>query len=87
MPYIPAERREERFDEHLERILEGIEVQGDLTYCIYWLMVKWARSKPGRPSYHNYSPSGAACQDANSEFYRKEMIPLEDNAIERNGDI
>lgn len=86
MPYIPPERRKERFDTALKEILNGIEVQGDLTYCIYWLMVMWARSKP-KQGYHEYSPSRAACQDANDEYYWKEMRPKEDDAIRRNGDI
>jgi len=85
MPYIPEERRA-KFNTYLNSIVNQIEKKGDLTYCIYYLMVMWARSKP-KQGYHEYSPSNAACQDAHDEFYRKEMVPREDNAIERNGDI
>lgn len=85
MPYIKQETRG-KFNNYLRSILNQIEKQGDLTYCIYWLMVMWARSKP-QQGYHDYSPSRAACIDALDEFYRKEMIKLEDDAIRRNGDI
>lgn len=85
MPYITSEDRA-KFNTYLNSIVNQIEKQGDLTYCIYYLMVKWARSKP-KQGYHDYSPSNAACQDAHDEFYRKEIVPREKDAIKRNGDI
>lgn len=85
MPYINRFRRG-KFNNYLVRILNQIESQGELTYCIYYLMVMWARSKQ-KQGYHEYSPSYAACQDAAAEFYRREMGKLEDDAIKRNGDI
>jgi len=85
MPYIPKSRRA-KFNTYLNSIVNQLEKQGELTYCIYFLMVMWARNKPNQ-GYHDYSPSNAAASDAHDEFYRREMVKREDDAIKRNGDI
>lgn len=85
MPYIPQEQRG-KFNHYLRSILNQLTDKGELTYCIYYLMLGWL-SKHTKKDYRARSDTRSTAQDAVDEFYRQKMAKYEDEAIQRNGDI
>ena len=85
MPYIEEYRRL-KFIPHLNQILDNIKESGEMTYCIFWLMVNWLRSKSAQ-NYNERSNSKKVCRDALDEYMRRYMDAYEDRKIKENGDI
>lgn len=84
MPYIHQNDRI-KFDDHIKSLIENINNKGELTYCLYTLMVKFFRKCD--LSYTNISSVKSSGQDATDEFTRKYLNPYEDRKIKENGDI
>jgi hypothetical protein len=84
MPYIKQMSRE-YFEDHLINIVRGVQNTGDLTYCIYKLMImlteKWGKD------FRNMSSILSETECAKLEFYRRIMAPYEDKKIDENGDV
>jgi len=85
MPYIPQDKRG-KFNTYLNSIARQFEEKGELTYTIYYLMLKWLEMQE-KQNYCARSDTRASAQDAVDEFYRRMMADYEDKAIKRNGDI
>jgi hypothetical protein len=84
MPYILPERRT-AFDASLETLAAAINSEGELNYCIYKLSCLLAE-RIG-PSYDNLSLCSSAMEHAKLEWYRKKLVPYEEEKIRQNGDI
>ena len=83
MPYIEAQIRP-YYDKILDEI-EEIRNKGELEYCIFKLMLKYMKSRPGNYSnLHDCCYAAAHCSD---EFRRRLLDAREDYAIENNGDM
>lgn len=88
MPYIPEEQRS-KFLEHLDTILNNINTKGELTYCLYYLLVYSFECNIiyQKMGYEELSNICAAGQDATNEFRRKLLDKYEDKKIKENGDV
>jgi hypothetical protein len=84
MPYIKADRRPD-FDEHIEKLAEEVENEGELNYVIYKLAARII-DRMGE-NYSNLSMCSSAMEHAKLEWYRKRLAPYEDVKIRENGDI
>ena len=87
MPYI-----RQAFRKDYEKFIEEIPVRampGEITFMFYVILKKLSQD-PVRGGLENFA-SGAqvlgCLEAAKLEFYRREMAPYEDNAIEENGDV
>jgi len=83
-PYIKQERRI-GLEELLETIMSGVEVKGELTYCVYKLALDYIRKKG--ENYQNISDAVAALNDAGDEIRRRILHQYEDKKCFQNGDI
>jgi hypothetical protein len=89
MPYIPLEDRK-KFEDSLNKIVLEIESKGELTYCLYHLMIYAFENGvigTGSYGYDTLSDICGAGQDATNEFRRRRLDPHEDKKIKENGDI
>lgn len=84
MPYIKPERRI-RFDSAINSISENLETPGDINYCISKLLI--LRAKELGYSYATFNELMGVMDCASKEFYRTVVVPYEEGAIVRNGDI
>jgi hypothetical protein len=84
MPYIPPNRRT-AFDRSLETLAEAITSEGELNYCIYKLSCLLV-DRLGA-SYDNLSLCSSAMEHAKLEWYRRRVVPYEEEKIRQNGDI
>ncbi len=84
MPYITPDRRE-FFDETLKQLAGEVQNQGELNYCIYKLS-RLIIDRIGK-SYSSLSMCSSAMEHAKLEWYRKVLVPYEDEKIRENGDI
>jgi len=88
MPYIHPNLRS-HFDPYIDVLIaqiqhRDVEIQtGCLTYIIYKLVANLTENK----GYSDKSKFRASIQDAHDEFYRRKMIPYEDEKIHENGDV
>jgi hypothetical protein len=83
MPYIKQAARL-KFDEHLD-FLPAFETKGDLEYCIYKLMQKYAAARDR--NYSNLHDCTYAAIHCGDEFRRRNLDAREDFAKDTNGDI
>jgi len=84
MPYIKQERRI-GLEEVLETAIAGVEVKGELTYCVYKLALDYIEQKG--ENYQNISDAVAALSDAADEIRRRVLHPYEDKKVFQNGDM
>ena len=84
MPYIPPEKRTV-LDPSLQTLADAINSEGELNYCIYKLSALLAERLG--PSYDNLSLCSSAMEHAKLEWYRKKLVPYEEEKIRQNGDI
>lgn len=82
MPYISPARREQ-----LQVYLQSDtpKTPGELNY-IFTVIIKSYMDEKGE-SYQHYNDVMGALEGAKLELYRRQIIPYEDEAIMRNGDI
>lgn len=85
MPYIKQGRRELFNDAGLDRVLNLINDTGDLNYCITYLASRYAKRYPF--TYGWLSSIRGAISDAAEEFYRRIIVPYEENKKLDNGDV
>lgn len=85
MPYIDTMAR--------ERIDSGGKPEnvGELTYVIYKALLDYANyalgGNPETISYARLAQCTAAVDNASREFYRRAVVPYEDEKIRENGDV
>lgn len=83
MPYISSEERD-RFD-HLLDQLPDFDSKGELEYCIFKLMKRYASKRELRYSQlHDVVYAAAHCSD---EFRRLYLDKREEQAIAENGQV
>lgn len=84
MPYIPEKDRE-KFDKLIVGISLNIKNPGELNYVItkilHKLVQEWGRS------YLTYNELIGVLDCVKQEFYRRQVIPYENEKIEQNGDV
>lgn len=87
MPYIDPKRRL-KYEKELRSIIDenGLCENGDITYCIYFLLVNYLREHR-KQDYKTRSAIWALAMDAAAEFRRHHIDPYEDKKREQNGDI
>lgn len=84
MPYIDRKSRD-KFDELLFDLSEAIDNEGELNYCIT-MLVRGYVGKHGL-RYHNIARVSGVLNNVSDEFYRRVVIPYEDQKIIQNGDV
>jgi hypothetical protein len=86
MPYIKKEKRDSLDAAGLQFLPSAIETTGDLNYVISYLARRMVEALP-KKSYGGMSAIRGAISDAAEEFYRRVMVPYEDEKIQENGDV
>jgi len=86
MPYIELEKRDEFDACGIDAIAAGIENTGDFNYVISYLANHMVNYGPIK-SYSALSAICGAISDAAKEFYRRVMVPFEEQKIRENGDV
>lgn len=89
MPHIDPDNKQ-HYAEALNYMMNHLSMRdydpGHLTYLLYSIVKRTARSKGTAARYADLSRIRASLHDASDEFYRLIMAPYEDAAIERNGE-
>ena len=88
MPYIEDHERE-CFKDNLAEIVKNITSVGQLTYCIYYLMVNCLKQSDvfNKSHYKERSSVRACALDAAQEFWDKYIRSYEDKKEEENGSV
>ena len=76
MPYIDKKRRD---------IIITPETAGELNFMITELLLTYVRHNG--VSYQTFNDILGACDGASKEFYRRMVIPYEEQKIIQNGDV
>lgn len=84
MPYIKQSKRKD-IDGGLDHSSIAIDDKGDLTYALYKICVNYMKKKD--VNYTNLSITMSCLEDAKLEWYRRKMVPYEDQKIFENGDV
>jgi len=89
MPYIPKETRK-KFGDALSQC--NPRIVGELTYCIYFLCLRYLEGQDCAASRYRYSYTImaeviSALQCSLQEFYRRVVAPYEDKKRKQNGDV
>ena len=83
MPYI-AQSERPYFNQFLKQI-DKITTKGQLEYCIYYLQLKFMKTRDKRyTELHDATYAAMHCAD---EFRRLHLDKREDKAREENGDV
>jgi len=82
MPYIEQKRREE-LDSFL--IAAPAVTSGELNYKITQILLDYLRVNGTR--YQVFNDITGALDNAKQEFYRRVVVPYEDEKIKLNGDV
>jgi len=81
-------RSKDLLDPHLtplSEFLEGNDIYaGELNYIISRILISYTR---GRETYEMLNTVIGALEAAKLEFYRRQVVPYEDEKIALNGDI
>jgi len=83
MPYISKSERI-YFDKFLKQI-DKIVTKGQLEYCIYFLMLKYMKTRDER--FTELHDAVYAAYHCGHEFQRHRLDKREDKAKEENGDV
>ena len=87
MPYVPLESRV-RMEPVLFPLLEEIDgnpkTPGDLNYMITSMIKEYV---DGNLSYHTLNDVIGVLENVKLEFVRRVVVPYENDAIKRNGDV
>lgn len=90
MPYVKPERRDciyfknENNSDHCIDVGE-IESVGELNYAITMLCLDFLE-KDGR-AYRSFNEIIGVLECAKQEFYRRAVVPYENEKVEENGDV
>ena len=84
MPYISCR---EEIDETLVQLLKLMPQlsAGDVNYVLTRVVDAWANVE--EPSYYIFSQCIAAFECAKLEYYRRQLVPLENAKCAANGDV
>ena len=91
MPYIPKFQRRQ-YDDSIENIVNKLleqtndDVKGCLNYIISSIIKKYIDEK-GMRYFRAQDLIGGVLTCSQLELYRRYLVPYEDKAIEKNGDI
>jgi hypothetical protein len=80
MPYIKKSEREALDGARLAQLCQLNP--GDLTYCIYKLMLQFQAN-----SYKDHAQVLGCIEAAKLEYYRRAVAPYENDKITLNGDV
>lgn len=88
MPYILPYRRKE-LDAEIDQLAEKIEAEGELNYVLTRLALRFTRKlrDKGWGGYGAFNAVVGVFESAKLEFYRRWVVPYEDQKIEDNGDV
>ena len=91
MPYIKRDRRPV-FDKKLADLAVLIQSEGELNYCLSRLAgytLQMETSSPGGSvvSYRDLNAIIGVFECAKTEFYRRVVIPYEEEKCAENGDV
>lgn len=88
MPYIQQYRRKE-LDAEIDQLAEKIEAEGELNYVFTRLAAIFTRKlrDKGWGEYGVFNAVMGIFESAKLEFYRRRVVPYEDQKIEENGDV
>lgn len=89
MPYVSKEDREDISDAAIFRLATEIKEvsSGKKKGALNYVVTRIALQVFGRGGYTDVSDAIAALQDAADEIKRRVLGPLEDKAIQKNGDL
>jgi len=82
MPYI---KWTDRFDLSGDNPLRGPENAGELNYMITILLLDYWNTQ--KQNYQTLNDIIGALEGAKMEFYRRVVVPYEDDKIKQNGDV
>ena len=85
MPYVKQKVRDE-YEKFIEVIISSAPnmALGTVNYIISRLI--WSAFN-GTPTYDHGNNLRGVLKCVSDEFYRRKMVPLEQDAIDRNGDL
>ena len=93
MPYIPPEDRPD-YDEAIRQLAELLhdhpaeKRKGHANYVITQILRgAWGVQHDTGAAYSNYADIIGTLECAKHEMYRRWVVPYEDKAIEKNGDL
>lgn len=82
MPYIKDNRKDPVLNQ-----VKILDTSGDLTYAITAICLTWLESNNKVNSFENLSNIIKALECAKLEFYRRVMVPYENNKLSENSDV
>ena len=87
MPYIPKDQREHIYNEEIGYMFPGkVMRSGELNYAFSVLINEYMR-RFGFTGYSAMNDVLGALEGAKQEFYRRVMVPYEDEKAQVNGDV
>lgn len=84
MPYIKDEQRIRIQGETRIPVLSN---PGELNYFLTRVIQHYLASKEGEPRYRDYNEVFGVLSCVSQEFYRRVLVPFENEKIELNGDV
>ena len=83
MPYIKLEQQAA-----IDANMKAVHCPGDLNYAITAICIDYMELKtPKTPIYATLNEIIGALECAKLEFYRRKLVPYEEEAMKRNGDV
>lgn len=88
MPYIHPEVRQ-YFNESIDDLVKNLKTMShsDQCGCFNYIMYRMAKHLSRDGGYAIMSGFRGAMHDSADEFYRRIMVPYEDEKINENGDV
>lgn len=83
MPYVDDDGRREQIMFKVEQLSATLRTEGDLNFAITKLLL----CTLPHSSYSQLGDSIKALECAKLEFYRRMLVPYEDEKCEQNGDV
>jgi len=84
MPYVKQNDRK-RIDPFVEELFEKLTTKGDMNYAMTRLLHLYIQREGKR--YKNLNDAIGVVECVKQEFYRKIVVPYEEEKIAENGDI
>ena len=85
MPYISKFDRG-TLDPYLEPLISKVKTPGHLNYCITCLLLSFLPPREAR-TYRTLSTIRSVLYDIADEYYRRMMVPFEEEKRKANGDV
>ena len=87
MPYIKFDVKEDFKSVVTKLRTSSMRNPGELNYLITELCLAYLSPEIGPVSYQDYNDIVGALESAKLEFYRRSVVPFEDQKILQNGDV